>query len=76
MKKLKKWIKNKWFRRFSFVIIGALCGFAYYYFVGCTTNTCPITSNPYISIGYGALIGTVVSIGGKKQETSKRGSEK
>ncbi|MGD2085811.1 MAG: DUF6132 family protein [Candidatus Aminicenantes bacterium] len=65
---IKKWIKNKWFRRSLFVLIGALAGFAYYYFIGCTGNACPITSNPYISIGYGSLIGLVLSTGGKQKE--------
>lgn len=37
--------------------IGALGGFLYYYFIGCSSGTCPITSNPYISIAYGALMG-------------------
>jgi hypothetical protein len=67
---IKNWIKdrfkNKWFRRTVFVFLGALGGFAYYYFIGCATNTCPITSNPYISVGYGSLIGLTLSIGGKQ----------
>jgi hypothetical protein len=53
---IKKWIKNKWVHRSLFVLIGALG-----YFIGCTGNACPITSNPYISIGYGSLIGFVLS---------------
>lgn len=39
------------------IIVGATGGFAYYYFVGCANGTCPITSNPYISIAYGSLLG-------------------
>jgi hypothetical protein len=37
--------------------IGALCGYAYYSFVGCASGTCPITSNPFISTAYGAFTG-------------------
>lgn len=40
---------------------GGAAGFAWYYFVGCATGTCPITSNPYISTGYGALMGGLVA---------------
>lgn len=65
---IKQWSKNKWFRRVAFVAIGALLGFAYYYFIGCSGNSCPITSNPYISISYGSVVGLVLSSGssGKK----------
>lgn len=38
-------------------LLGAAGGFAYYYFVGCSTGTCPIKSNPYTMTAYGALMG-------------------
>ncbi len=50
---------NIWLKRSLFALAGGLGGFAYYYFIGCTSGTCPITSNPYVSMGYGALIGIV-----------------
>ena len=37
--------------------IGATGGFVYYKTVGCSTGTCPITSNPWISTLWGSLIG-------------------
>ena len=43
------------------VIIGALLGFAYYRFVGCASGSCPITSNPWASTIYGAVMGYMVS---------------
>lgn len=50
------------------VLLGGALGFAYYHFVGCRTGTCPITSNPWISTGYGALFGFVLMLGkGKKK---------
>lgn len=48
-------------KRGSIILAGAAAGFAYYYFIGCTTGTCPITSSPYISTGYGALVGLLLS---------------
>lgn len=39
------------------LLTGGAGGFLYYYFVGCASGTCPITSNPYISVIYGALMG-------------------
>jgi ABC-type antimicrobial peptide transport system permease subunit len=39
------------------IIIGAAGGYAYYYFVGCASGTCSITSSPENSTLYGALMG-------------------
>ncbi len=52
-----------WTRRALPVLIGATGGFAYYYFIGCLSGTCPITSNPWTSTGYGALLGLIAATG-------------
>lgn len=49
-----------------FTGIGAVLGFSYYYFIGCTSGTCPIQSNPYISTAYGSALGLILSLGNKK----------
>ena len=43
--KIKKWLKPV-----LFTAGGALVGLAYYYFVGCPTGDCPLTSNPFITM--------------------------
>jgi len=53
-------IKKYW--KFVAIVVGAALGYSYYYFVGCRTGVCPITSNPWISTGYGALIGFVFTL--------------
>jgi hypothetical protein len=58
-----------WLKLGVFVVLGALGGFAYYAFIGCTSGTCPITSNPYISTGYGALIGATLGWERKKNSS-------
>lgn len=45
----------------SGIVIGGILGFAYYTFIGCASGACPITSNPYTSIIYGAVMGALVS---------------
>ncbi len=49
------------FRSFLFVVVGAVLGFAYHRLVGCRTGACPITANPWISTGYGAMVGFLAS---------------
>jgi hypothetical protein len=39
------------------IIIGGGLGFGWYMLVGCPTGTCPLTSNPVITIIYGAVLG-------------------
>ena len=45
----------------SGVVIGGGLGFAFYKFVGCSTGTCPLTSNPIISTIYGAVLGALIA---------------
>ena len=42
---------------FAGILTGAVGGYLYYHFVGCTTGTCPITSNPLNSTLYGSIMG-------------------
>lgn len=48
---LKHWLK------IAGIATGAIGGYVYYYYIGCLSGTCPITSNPYRMIIYGALLG-------------------
>ncbi len=42
------------------VLLGAVAGYAYYYFIGCNSGTCAITSNPINSVLYGSFAGLVL----------------
>lgn len=42
------------------VIIGAIGGYLYYHFVGCTSGSCAITSKPLNSTLYGSVLGGLV----------------
>jgi hypothetical protein len=45
------------------VLLGAAAGLAYQRFIGCRTGACAITSNPYVSTLYGAVVGFLLSGG-------------
>ena len=71
MELLKSQNTRKWGKRIIPVVIGAAGGYLYYSFVGCVSGTCPITSNPWLSTGYGALVGLVfISWKPKSKETN------
>ena len=53
--------KKKWIRPTLFILGGVFVGFAYYYFVGCNTGNCAITSNPVNSMIYMGVIGWLLS---------------
>jgi len=39
------------------IVAGGLGGYAYFYFIGCRTGTCSITSNPWLSVVWGMAVG-------------------
>ncbi len=49
------------------LIIGAIAGWCYWYFVGCASVTCPITSKPLNGALYGSVVGILVLSLFKKQ---------
>lgn len=53
------------------VLIGAMGGYLYYYFVGCNSGSCAITSNPVNSTLYGGLMGSLLLNTFKKEEKKK-----
>ncbi len=43
------------------IIVGGGLGFGWYKLVGCSTGTCPLTSNPVISTIFGAVFGALLA---------------
>lgn len=52
-------IKTKYF--LPGLLVGAMAGYAYYYFWGCTEG-CTISSSPINSIIYGATMGALAQL--------------
>jgi hypothetical protein len=47
-------------RLFMGLAIGGVLGYGYYYFTGCATGGCAITSNPLAVTGFGMFFGAVM----------------
>lgn len=61
----------KWKKLLIFAGIGMAAGYAYYHFVGCVSGTCPLTSNPYLMVGYGLGAGLILGWDTKKKKPEK-----
>ena len=72
--KSKSFLLKHWLR-ITGVAVGVLGGYLYYYYVGCVSGTCPITSNPYRMMIYGALIGYLLFDIFSKDDSSKKKQE-
>jgi hypothetical protein len=58
---IMKFDKKKVFTVSIGVAVGLIGGYAYWHFVGCTSGTCPLTSNWYSSTLVGGLFGYLIS---------------
>lgn len=69
---MKKWLlKNKW--EIIGIIVGGIAGFIYYKEIGCSSGSCAISSNPYNSTIYFAIMGGLLaSIIKKESKTDKK----
>jgi len=52
---------QKYKRDLISITLGAVAGFLYWKFVGCSSGTCMITSKPINSTLYGAVMGFLVA---------------
>lgn len=66
---MKKWLLNNKLTLIG-AVLGAVGGYLYYYFVGCASGTCGITSSPVNSTLYFAVLGGLI-VNLIKPETKK-----
>ena len=65
---IKDIIKNiKWIKLIIGLLIGAVGGYLYYYYVGCASGTCAIQSDPYKMTAYGMMMGGILFFDTKKK---------
>jgi Family of unknown function (DUF6132) len=54
---------KKYLKLTLYGLIGAVAGYAYYYFIGCSNGgSCPLTSNWYVTTLYGTAAGIVMGL--------------
>ena len=53
---------SRLFRMALGIALGGILGYAYYYFIGCNSGSCPITSNPWNSTITGMVLGLIWTI--------------
>jgi hypothetical protein len=57
-KTFKEMMRSSYFwKPAAAVIIGGIAGFLYYFYVGCASGSCGITSNPFSSVLMGSAMG-------------------
>jgi len=60
-KTFKEFIKSSYFLKpFLGVVIGGVAGYLYYHFIGCSSGSCAITGNPFMSTIVGSFLGFFV----------------
>lgn len=62
------WGKYKWI--IVGLAVGAICGFCYWAFVGCSSGQCAITSKPVNSSAYGAMMGGLLFSAFRKEKNN------
>ena len=66
---MANWLKKVNLRKLGLgVILGGAIGYAYYYFIGCKSGTCAITSSPVNSTLYGVMLGALWTFPTKKKK--------
>ncbi|MCB0380663.1 MAG: hypothetical protein KDD24_05350 [Flavobacteriales bacterium] len=74
MEKVKNWILTHK-KNIILAIIGAIAGYLYWYYVGCESGSCAITSVWYRTTIYGALMGWLLSDVSFKQTKKEKTNE-
>lgn len=63
---------SKYKLTFIGLVVGAVAGYAYYHFIGCSAGTCPITSHPFNSTAYGSVMGGLLFSIFRKEESRNK----
>jgi hypothetical protein len=73
--KILNFLKREWLI-LTGAAAGALGGYLYWYYIGCNSGTCAITSNPTNSTLYGIVLGALIFSLFKSKDKAEKKEEK
>lgn len=59
MENIIRLLKKNWLYLIG-AVAGGIGGYLYWYHIGCTSGTCPITASPTMSMIWGAAMGSLI----------------
>ncbi|KAF0204616.1 MAG: hypothetical protein FD170_41 [Bacteroidetes bacterium] len=60
--RIKTWLTSRnTLKNLAGLLVGIIGGYLYYRLVGCNSGGCAITSNPYMSVLWGGLMGYLLA---------------
>ncbi|MDD4115913.1 MAG: DUF6132 family protein [Massilibacteroides sp.] len=59
MSKLIGMVRKHW-AYLAGALMGGVGGYFYWFYIGCSSGTCPITSSPSMSVLWGAILGSLI----------------
>ncbi|MDD2437756.1 MAG: DUF6132 family protein [Massilibacteroides sp.] len=59
MSKLIGMVRKHW-AYLAGALTGGVGGYFYWFYIGCSSGTCPITSSPSMSVLWGAILGSLI----------------
>ncbi len=59
MNKLIQILKKSWLHLVG-LLAGSIGGYLYWYYIGCSSGQCPLTSSVYSSMLFGAIFGFIL----------------
>lgn len=64
------------FQKYKFsllgAILGAFAGYAYWFYIGCSSGTCAITASPTMSVIWGTVMGALIVDIFKKEKVDEK----
>jgi len=58
---IKSFFATKYYKYLLTIPMGSLLGYSYYYFIGCSSGSCGITSDPLSSTLFGMVFGYLMT---------------